>query len=461
MPNTQRGREPLFSYDHDIERTLSNMNRNLGINEDDLNQNIPAPVDVHGQLLLDDTGENQQWGQKPAPRPQEYYRGYDNIVDFDRPLVLPPLPQRHTFVVTSSLMQMLTARGLFSGLPSEDPHAHIAKVREVCKSRLGRPDLDLDLIGLRVFPISLMGEAAIWFTELPYNSIFIWNQLRDVFLARYYPVSKKLNHKDRVNNFVALPGESISKFWDKFTLFLRSFPDHRIDDESLKEYFYRGQDDNNKAVLDTIAGGSYGECPYAKIAEKLEKISRNNNAWSTRKSNTGRNTFAVQPTHNPATNEIPEEMAQMRTEQGLVLKHVTGGAEKINSINYLSKPPPPNNECYNEEDSYAINEQTGSFRPSVQGSNQENWHQGQGNKGRICGKYNREGHYVRDENYNRDKNFNRGNYGNKNDRNGPYVPSLLKSVMCSSLASNLLIILCNTVQNPKMMDTVWNHYSGW
>ena len=108
-------------------------------------------------------------------------------------------------MVTSSLMQMLTARGLFSGLPSEDPHAHIAKVRAVCKSCVGRPDLDLDEIGLRVFPLSLTGEAAIWFTELPYNSIFTWNQLKDVFLARYYPVSKKLNHKDRVNNFVELP----------------------------------------------------------------------------------------------------------------------------------------------------------------------------------------------------------------------------------------------------------------
>ena len=69
---------------------------------------------------------------------------------------------------------MLTARVLFMGLPSEDPHAHISKLWSVCKSYVGSPDLDMDVIGLRVFPLSLTGDAPIWFTEFPHNSTYTW-----------------------------------------------------------------------------------------------------------------------------------------------------------------------------------------------------------------------------------------------------------------------------------------------
>ena len=72
-------------------------------------------------------------------------------------------------------------------------------------------------------------------------------------------MTKKLNHNDMMTNFVELLGESVSSSWDRFTSFVRGFLNHNINDESLKEYFYKGQDHNNKAVTDTITGCSYRE----------------------------------------------------------------------------------------------------------------------------------------------------------------------------------------------------------
>ncbi len=46
----------------------------------------------------------------------------------------------------------------------------------------------------------------------------------------------------------------MSSSWDRFNAFIRGVQNHHINDESLKEYFYRFKDDNSKVVFDTITG---------------------------------------------------------------------------------------------------------------------------------------------------------------------------------------------------------------
>lgn len=41
----------------------------------------------------------------------------------------------------------------------------------------------------------------------------------------------------------------MSGSWERFTAFVRGVSNHDIYGESLKDYFYRGQDDNNKVCL--------------------------------------------------------------------------------------------------------------------------------------------------------------------------------------------------------------------
>ena len=56
-----------------------------------------------------------------------------------------------------------------------------------------------------------------------------------------------------------------------------------------------------------------------------------------------------------------EELAQMRTDLGLVFKNITRGAKKVNVVNYMTKPPPPTDEYYYEEDTYVVNVQCEIF----------------------------------------------------------------------------------------------------
>ncbi|XP_015081415.1 uncharacterized protein LOC107025061 [Solanum pennellii] len=115
-----------------------------------------------------------------------------------------------------------------------------------------------------------------------------------------------------------------------------------------------------KEVLDTIGGGSYGECTYDEIAEKSEKISQNNKSLSTRMQDTRRNTIVVQATHKPVADEIYEEMDQMRIDLGLALKHGTRGAKKSTTVNTPNPDILPNNTIQNpKSDGYCMAVTTG------------------------------------------------------------------------------------------------------
>ena len=138
-------------------------------------------------------------------------------------IVLPPLMGGAKFDVTSTMIQLLNSRGLFTGLPSEDPNQHIWNFTGICAA-YQLPGVSQEAIRLRLFPFSLTGEALSWLVELPDASIHSWEEMVESFLEKYFPPSKRLLKRDEIWSFKQQPGEALHEAWLRFKQLMKKCP---------------------------------------------------------------------------------------------------------------------------------------------------------------------------------------------------------------------------------------------
>ncbi|KAK4707280.1 hypothetical protein R3W88_033127 [Solanum pinnatisectum] len=148
-------------------------------------------------------------------------------------IVLPSLPRGVKFTITNTMIQLLNLKGMFKGVAGDDANQHLMNFMAICKSQI--PGINQTAMRLKLFPLSLTGEATNWLNEMP-----------------------------------------------RFSQKLKKCPNHDLNERHLKQAFYRSLNYVAKPVVDAVCGGSFMRKSFAESMQLLDEVSKNNRAWYTR-----------------------------------------------------------------------------------------------------------------------------------------------------------------------------------
>ncbi|KAH0737911.1 hypothetical protein KY290_036616 [Solanum tuberosum] len=85
-------------------------------------------------------------------------------------IMLPALPPGVKFTITSTMIQLLNLKGMFRGAAGDYANQHLMNFVAICKSQ-EIPGISQTTMRLRLFTLSLTGEATNWLNEIPVESI--------------------------------------------------------------------------------------------------------------------------------------------------------------------------------------------------------------------------------------------------------------------------------------------------
>ncbi|GKA15139.1 putative reverse transcriptase domain-containing protein [Tanacetum coccineum] len=78
------------------------------------------------------------------------------------------------------------------------------------------PNITIDQVMLRSFPMSLTGAASRWLRNKPTDSITTWEDLKTKFLSKYCPPARTAKKMVEINNFQQEPDENLCQAWERF-----------------------------------------------------------------------------------------------------------------------------------------------------------------------------------------------------------------------------------------------------
>ncbi|GKA58642.1 retrovirus-related pol polyprotein from transposon TNT 1-94 [Tanacetum coccineum] len=127
--------------------------------------------------------------------------------DYGSGVARPKIEEKDSFELKGQFLKE-PQENTFSCLNNEDANEHIEKVLEIV-DLFHVPNITVDQLMLRVFPISLTGAASRWLRNEPTSSIKTWEDLKTKFLNKYCLPSRTAKKMEEINNFQQDPDETL------------------------------------------------------------------------------------------------------------------------------------------------------------------------------------------------------------------------------------------------------------
>ncbi|GJV75661.1 hypothetical protein Tco_1507245, partial [Tanacetum coccineum] len=169
----------------------------------------------------------------------------------------------------------------FSGSDHEDANEHIEKVLEIV-DLIHIPNITIDQVMLRAFPMSLTEAASRWLRNEPTGSITTWDGLKIKFLNKYCPPARTAKKMEEINNFQQEPNENLYQAWDRFKELLMKCPQHYLTEMQEVILFYNGLGIPTRQILDSRGAIPSKTAADAKVS--IQELAEYSQKWHNRTS---------------------------------------------------------------------------------------------------------------------------------------------------------------------------------
>ncbi|GJW42417.1 retrovirus-related pol polyprotein from transposon TNT 1-94 [Tanacetum coccineum] len=164
----------------------------------------------------------------------------------------------------------------FSGSDHEDANEHIEKVLEIV-DLFHIPNITVDQVMLRAFPMSLTGAASRWLRNKPTGSITTWEDLKAKFLSKYCPPARTAKKMEEINNFQQEPNKNLYQAWERFKELLMKCPQPYLMKMQEVVLFYNGLDVPTRQILNSKGAIPSKTAADAKVA--IQEMAEYSQKW--------------------------------------------------------------------------------------------------------------------------------------------------------------------------------------